>query len=194
MVTIAVSKVETPFGQFLIAAAGDRVFATRGPRAEAIEPRDWAMWLWPEDVVTLAGRAHRDVHEQVREYFRGQRRAFDLQLALEGNELHVRAWLAAAEIPYGRTETYGDLSWEIGAPGAARAVGRAMALCPTPLFIPCHRVVGAGGKRCGDLEAWERRKQLLDFERHNDGSRKPRRNRLKAFSLLNRQPEAFSSR
>lgn len=53
--------------------------------------------------------------------------------------------VAAQRIPPGETRTYGELAREVGRPGAARAVGQAMARNPWPILIPCHRVVGAGG-------------------------------------------------
>jgi methylated-DNA-[protein]-cysteine S-methyltransferase len=56
-----------------------------------------------------------------------------------------RVWEALRHVPRGTTVTYGDLAVLAGAPGAARAVGTAMACNPLPLFIPCHRVVPASG-------------------------------------------------
>ena len=52
---------------------------------------------------------------------------------------------AAQAVPAGRTATYGDIAGVVGAPGASRAVGRAMATNPWPVIVPCHRVVAAGG-------------------------------------------------
>lgn len=52
---------------------------------------------------------------------------------------------ALQSVPAGRTATYGELAGLAGSPGAARAVGRAMATNPWPVIVPCHRVVAAGG-------------------------------------------------
>jgi methylated-DNA-[protein]-cysteine S-methyltransferase len=52
-------------------------------------------------------------------------------------------------IAWGRTRTYGDVAAEAGSLGAARAVGQVMATNPLPLIIPCHRVIGAGGRLGG---------------------------------------------
>lgn len=54
-------------------------------------------------------------------------------------------WAACARIPYGQTMTYGDLATRVGKPGAARAVGSAMAKNPLPIIVPCHRVCASGG-------------------------------------------------
>lgn len=53
------------------------------------------------------------------------------------------------EIPYGRTCSYGELAAAAGFPGAARAVGQVLARNPVPLILPCHRVLGAGGRLGG---------------------------------------------
>ncbi len=51
----------------------------------------------------------------------------------------------ARSIPRGRTLTYGDLAARLGDPGAARAVGRALAENPLPIVVPCHRIVASNG-------------------------------------------------
>jgi methylated-DNA-[protein]-cysteine S-methyltransferase len=56
-----------------------------------------------------------------------------------------RVYTAAREIPAGRTATYGEIAERAGAPGEARAVGRALGANPIPLIIPCHRIVDASG-------------------------------------------------
>ncbi|HZQ34955.1 MAG TPA: methylated-DNA--[protein]-cysteine S-methyltransferase, partial [Dehalococcoidia bacterium] len=120
---------------------------------------------WPERALEAAGGAHREAHSQLRAYFAGRLRRFELDLDLDEPTLIARGWHAAVEIPYGCTLTYGELALDAGAPGRARAMGRAMSLCPLPLFVPCHRVVGAGGGPRGERESWQRRQALLAFER-----------------------------
>lgn len=60
-----------------------------------------------------------------------------------------RVYDLSRRIPVGRTRTYGELAIDAEAPGAARAVGQAMATNPLPLLIPCHRVVASDGRLCG---------------------------------------------
>lgn len=81
----------------------------------------------------------------------------------EGTAFARRVWAAARRIPRGETRTYGEIARAVGAPGAARAVGRAMGANPVPILIPCHRVVaatGLGGFASGP--AWKRRLLALD--------------------------------
>jgi methylated-DNA-[protein]-cysteine S-methyltransferase len=61
---------------------------------------------------------------------------------------------AAQRVPAGATASYGDLAKAVGSPGAARAVGRAMATNPFPLLVPCHRVVGASARSAGGFSAY----------------------------------------
>jgi methylated-DNA-[protein]-cysteine S-methyltransferase len=88
--------------------------------------------------------------KQLREYFSGSRRKFQLQLDF-GTLPHftIQVLKALEQIPFGETVTYGALAGRAGRPGAARAVGGVMAANPFPLVLPCHRVLGAGGKLTG---------------------------------------------
>lgn len=104
------------------------------------------------------------VREQVREYERGDRRAFDLTVTgPRGATGEVMS--ALTEIPYGETRTYGEIGDRLGT--AAVAVGQACARNPVPLVVPCHRVVGSDGELRGysaaDGVATKRR--LLALER-----------------------------
>jgi methylated-DNA-[protein]-cysteine S-methyltransferase len=73
-------------------------------------------------------------------------------------------WAAVAAIPHGTTTTYGALARELGAPGAARAVGAANARNPLPVLVPCHRVLGARGALTGYAGGLERKQWLLAHE------------------------------
>ncbi len=102
---------------------------------------------------------------QLREYFAGERKNFDLPLKLQGTDFQKKVWRALLQIPYGTTVTYGDLAALAGHPRAARAVGSALRDNPLWLFIPCHRVVGAkdlGGY--GGPEGAPIKRRLLTLE------------------------------
>jgi len=76
----------------------------------------------------------------------------------------ARLLAALQEIPRGVTVTYGELARRLGRPGAARAVGNACGANPLPLFIPCHRVVAAGGAPGGFSAGRAWKKFLLASE------------------------------
>ena len=65
------------------------------------------------------------------------------------SELERKVYEASRRIPCGEVRTYGEIAAEIGEPGAARAVGAALGRNPVPIVIPCHRVLGSGGKSGG---------------------------------------------
>jgi methylated-DNA-[protein]-cysteine S-methyltransferase len=102
---------------------------------------------------------------QLREYFAGNRRAFDLPVRLFGTAFQCLVWTALREVPYGETVTYGELAHRIGRPAAARAVGLANGHNPISIVVPCHRVIGAGGGLTGYGGGLDRKRFLLDLER-----------------------------
>ncbi len=91
----------------------------------------------------------RHLRDQLREYFRGGRQRFELELAPRGTRFQRAVWQALQEIPFGETRTYGDVARAIGRPRGSRAVGRATGANPIPIVIPCHRVIGSDGTLVG---------------------------------------------
>jgi methylated-DNA-[protein]-cysteine S-methyltransferase len=97
-------------------------------------------------------------------YFAGDLRQFDLPLDPRGTEFQQRVWRQVAMIPYGETRSYGQIAVAIGSPAAVRAVGAANGANPLPIVIPCHRVIGAGGKLTGYGGGLELKRRLLEME------------------------------
>jgi methylated-DNA-[protein]-cysteine S-methyltransferase len=102
--------------------------------------------------------------EQLEQYFAGERRTFDVPLALHGPAFHRRVWDALLTIPYGETRSYGEIAAQVGEPGAARAVGFANGRNPIAIVVPCHRVIGADGRLTGYGGGLPRKRTLLDLE------------------------------
>jgi methylated-DNA-[protein]-cysteine S-methyltransferase len=107
----------------------------------------------------------REAGLQLTQYFNGRRRDFDLPLNLRGTTFQIDVWQALRAIPYGQTKTYGQIAAEIGRPKACRAVGMANNKNPLPIFIPCHRVIGADGSLTGYGGGLTIKQKLLDLER-----------------------------
>ena len=105
-----------------------------------------------------------DTHVQLREYFAGERRRFDLPLAASGTEFQRAVWHTLTLIPYGETAGYGELAEALGRPGAARAVGAANGKNPISIIVPCHRVIGADGSLTGYAWGEAKKRHLLDLE------------------------------
>jgi len=88
-----------------------------------------------------------DAKRQLDAYFDRRLRRFALPLAPAGSRFQRAVWDRMLAIPYGQTQTYGELATALGS--AARAVGGACGRNPIPIIIPCHRVVGGAGRLGG---------------------------------------------
>lgn len=102
---------------------------------------------------------------QLRAYFAGDLREFDLPLAPRGTEFQRQVWAAVSAIPHGATATYSEIAAAVGRPSARRAVGAANGRNPLPVIVPCHRVIGAAGALTGYGGGLDRKRSLLDLER-----------------------------
>ena len=103
--------------------------------------------------------------DQLRAFFEGGLRAFDVPILLHGTPFQLRVWAALRAIPYGETVSYGKVAVELGQPTAARAVGLATGRNPVAVIVPCHRVIGASGTLTGYRGGLARKQWLLDHER-----------------------------
>ncbi len=101
---------------------------------------------------------------QIREYFSGRRKEFDLPLDLHGTPNQQMVWQGLMEIPFGKTKSYGQLADEIGMPRAARAVGTSCGRNPVAVIVPCHRVIGTDRTLHGYGGGLWRKRFLLEHE------------------------------
>ena len=101
---------------------------------------------------------------ELEKYFAGAMRAFTVPLSPEGTEFQKKVWEALRAIPYGTTASYGDIAARIGKPGGAIAVGQANSKNLIPIIIPCHRVIGSGGKLVGYTGGLHIKRALLAVE------------------------------
>ena len=107
----------------------------------------------------------REVDKQMREYFEGKRKEFDLPLRPEGTVFQKKVWNALLEIPFGETRSYQDIANAVGSPKACRAVGMANHQNPIIIVIPCHRVIGKSGKLVGYGGGLSMKEKLLLLEK-----------------------------
>jgi len=101
---------------------------------------------------------------QLLEYISGEREDFDVPLDLVGTDFQKEVWEGLARIPFGHTQSYGELADELNKPGAARAVGAATGRNPISIIVPCHRLVGSSGKLTGFAGGLDTKRWLLDHE------------------------------
>lgn len=110
---------------------------------------------------------------QLREYFAGKRKAFELKLDFAGTDFQRKVWAALLTIPYGETRSYGQIARQIGKPAAVRAVGAANGRNPISIVAPCHRVIGATGKLTGFAGGMANKERLLRLESGGAGLPRP---------------------
>ncbi len=108
-----------------------------------------------------------EADRQLRAYFAGELRVFELPLDLHGTDFQIRVWRQLETIPYGESRTYAAVAQAIGAPQAVRAVGAANGANPVPIVVPCHRVIGSSGKLVGYGGGLELKRRLLELESRN---------------------------
>ena len=105
-----------------------------------------------------------EAERQLRDYFAGNRQAFDLKLDFVGTDFQKKVWNALLAIPYGQTRSYADIANTVGNSRAARAVGAANGKNPISIIAPCHRVVGSDGHLVGYAGGLAAKRYLLTLE------------------------------
>ena len=104
------------------------------------------------------------VANQLNEYFRGERKNFDLPINPQGTDFQKKVWKALIQIPHGATTSYKEIASAIGAPKSCRAVGNAIGKNPIGIIIPCHRVKHADGSLGGFAWGTDIKLSLLALE------------------------------
>lgn len=170
------SVYESPIGPLTLGAGAHGVGRIRFPgEGEPVPPPR----LGPDGRSAAAEVGDRSrglvaATRQLAEYFAGERRGFEVDLDLRGTPLQLRVWELLRRIPYGATTSYGELTEQIDAAlfppelepwRRVRAVGTEIGRTPTPIVVPCHRVIGADGSLVGYGGGLERKAALLALER-----------------------------
>ena len=116
--------------------------------------------LTEKDDLTIFKRAKKWFDD----YFSGLNPKIDFKLKPQGSDFRIRVWKILCEIPYGETLTYGEIASMISETMSAQAVGGAVGHNPIAVLIPCHRVLGAGGKLTGYAAGIDKKIELLKLE------------------------------
>jgi methylated-DNA-[protein]-cysteine S-methyltransferase len=159
--TVTTRTIPSPIGALLLVGDGQRLsglFMTTHRRPPAV------------DGPIEDGEAFPEAVAQLRAWFDGTRRAFDLDLEPRGSAFQRTVWDALLDIPFGETTTYGEVAARVGRPGSARAVGHAVGRNPIGIVVPCHRVVGADGTLTGYAGGLDKKRWLLEHERRVAGA------------------------
>lgn len=117
-----------------------------------------------EKTTTKIPKVLQEAVTQLNEYFLGERKNFTFKLNPKGTDFQQKVWQELAQIPYGKTMSYMDLSKKLGDIKAIRAVASANGKNPIWIVIPCHRVIGTDGSLTGYAGGLWRKKWLLEHE------------------------------
>ena len=164
-VDVTYRVVDSPVGSLLLASTEAGVVRV----AFAVEDHDRVLESLGTSVgsrILRGGNRLDPLARELDDYFSGLRHGFDIPLDLRlahGFRLTVLRHLS--EIPYGSTESYGQVAVASGSPRAVRAVGSACATNPLPIVVPCHRVVRSDGSLGGYLGGLPTKERLLALER-----------------------------
>ena len=158
-------RIDTPIGEMIVAATDTHLLMFE------FEHRR----MYPSQLELVRRAANCELEDgespvfdllrtQLAEYFRGDRREFDLPLYVPGTEFQTRVWTELQRIPCGTTTSYGRMAESIGRPTAVRAVARANGDNRIAIIIPCHRVIGSDGQLVGYGGGLWRKRKLLELE------------------------------
>jgi len=156
----AFTLLPSPLGEFILASDQRGICAIHLPTSQKScpYPPEARVPITAHPLLAEAGR-------QLLAYLAGQLEVFDLSLSLQGTPFQLQVWQELCTIPYGQTRTYGELAQSLGGKGKARAVGGAAHANPVAIVIPCHRLIGAGGKLTGFGGGLPMKQTLLNLER-----------------------------
>lgn len=143
------SVLDSPIGKITILADDDFVYAITFSEQNIDKLR--------ENELTKI------VAKQLEDYFEGDLKAFDFPIKQKGTEFQQLVWQNLLSIPYGETTSYAKFSAH--QPLAIRAIAAANGKNNIAIVVPCHRVIGSGGKLVGYAGGLWRKQWLLQHER-----------------------------
>ena len=151
------TKYDSPVGCMLLASDG---ICLTGLWMDEREATDWI--FYPSDPVLVQTLSWLDA------YFAGKHPEVQVPVSLQGTAFQRQVWEILMRIPYGEVRTYGDIARALerinGKRMSAQAVGGAVGKNPVSILVPCHRVVGSGGKLTGYAWGIEKKAWLLHHE------------------------------
>lgn len=164
---IGYTIVDCPLGRLLVAATEKGICAVSlGDSDSALETALSTEYS--------AAEIHREESglskwvSAILEYLSGNQPDLNLPLDLQVTAFQWQVYKELCAIPYGGTRSYGEIAQALGHPKAVRAVGRACAVNPVSLVIPCHRAVQKNGRLGGYRWGLERKAKLLKIEREEN--------------------------
>ena len=168
--TIRTAFADCPFGRLLVGATEKGVCFLGFAEPDAALMGDLCH-RFPQASVVADDAGLAGTLRAVLDFLEEPTAGLELPLDLRGTAFQLRVWAALRLIQAGETRSYAQLAGMAGAPAAVRAVGRACAVNPVSLAVPCHRAVGADGSLTGYRWGLPRKQALLARERAAAGTK-----------------------
>ena len=164
MPTVYCTSFDSQIGHIYVASTDRGVCKISIPRETK---KDFFRWLrnhFSEEEVVENRSKNREVIDELNRYFSGKLVRFHVALDQIGTVFQSRVWRELRRITYGSTLSYKQLAKRVGVPRGSQAVGRAVALNPLPIIVPCHRVLGLDGSLTGYSSGIKTKEFLLRLE------------------------------
>lgn len=158
-------EIRSPLGILLAVAVEEGICLLEFTEKERLELQLTRLKkVFGEDIQPGESRFFHHLEEQLKEYFEGKRKEFDIPLVVLGTDFQKKVWEALHSVVYGKTNSYEAQAIRIGDKNAVRAVAKANGENRIAILIPCHRIVGKSGDLTGYGGGIWRKKFLLELE------------------------------
>ena len=163
---IVTAWIESPLGPLIAGATPEGICFLEFTDRRMLEAQATTMRRRFKCAIVPGSNPHiRQLQNELREYFAGERKKFSTKLVYPGTPFQEKVWNQLLRIPYGTTTSYEDIAKRVGSPNAVRAVGTANGMNRIAIVIPCHRVVNKNGELGGYGGGLRRKGALLSLER-----------------------------
>lgn len=146
LMTVRYGLAPTPFGSGVIGWTQEGIVMLHLQQTEVLHASDLLTAEFPDCTFARDDPEASALLEQVFQHGKSGDSKPSLKLALKGSPFQLKVWQGLRDIPFGEVRSYGALAESLGHPGAARAVGTAIAANKLAYLVPCHRVVRATGQ------------------------------------------------
>lgn len=163
--SIFINRLTTPLGPMLICATAKGVCLLEFEDKRLLEKEfEDLKKILNADIISGENEHSKQAKQEIKEYFEGKRKTFDVSLEILGTDFQVSVWKSLQNIDYGTTTTYQKQAEKINNPKAIRAVASANGNNRISIILPCHRVIGKNGQMTGYSGGIERKKWLITHE------------------------------
>lgn len=162
---IFLENLSTPCGEMVLGASDEKIYLCDWTGGKEKGLRRLKNMTGIETVEGETTSILDNAKREIKEYFEGKRKAFDVVWEAIGTDFQRRVWHELEKVGYGETISYSELAQRLGCPRSVRAVANAVGANPISILIPCHRIIGTDGSLTGYAGGIDVKRFLLALER-----------------------------